>query len=95
MKNLKIQSAALVYQTGIANVFDVSKGLGADKVRRILQADFRTCENFTRGLAAAGVAVDTWSCNVTGDCAKVKWIYGTNGTPFRDNCRPVISDAEG
>ncbi len=88
MKTLQIKTVALVYQTGIANVFDVSGDLLGNP-RRLLQSDFRSCESFARGLQAAGAEVLSWSCNVAGDCAQAKWVLGTSATPFSDKCRPV------
>lgn len=80
--------AALVYQAGIANVFEVDcfnlAGGCMRLTRRLLQADFRTCEAFARGMAAAGATVLVASCNVAGDCANVKWTAGVDATPFRE-----------
>ena len=47
----------LVYQAGIANVFEVDSLNLSDygrEARRLLQGDFRTCEAFARGCGAAG-----------------------------------------
>ncbi len=82
----------LVYQSGIANVFEVDAFTLQDHHRyaeRLLQADFRTCASFARGCGAAGATVRTASCNVAGDCAKVEWYMGTDGTPFRDEAAIV------
>lgn len=85
---MAIEKAALVYQSGIANVFAVSSFNLADygrDARRLLQGDFRTCEAFARGMAAAGTTVVIASCNVAGDCARVRWSEGVDATPFREN----------
>jgi hypothetical protein len=93
MPPLKIARAALVYQTGIANVFALERfSSTADKgrkARRLLQSDFRTCENFALGLQAAGVDVATYSCNRAGDIADAHWTPGLADCPFRDQARPV------
>lgn len=64
------KKALLVYQAGIANVFKVETFNlhGVDSGReRILQGDFRTCENFAKGLAFAGWSVGSVGCNKAGD----------------------------
>lgn len=89
----KLERAVLVYQAGIANVFDVDCFNFAPSGRTetlLLQADFRTCEAFCRGLAAADVAVATAACNVAGDCARQKWSEDLEAQPFSDKFRPVF-----
>ncbi len=89
---LKIERAFLVYQSGIANVFAVEchnlSSFGRD-AQRLIQGDFRTCENFARGLGAAGVIVHTASCNVAGDCRDVTWTDGIEATPFRESAHDL------
>ena len=84
--------AILVYQAGLANVFEVTSlnlsDYGRD-AKRLMQADFRSCEQFSRGLGTAGVTVRTASCNIAGDCAAVHWDEGPDATPFRDATNPV------
>lgn len=76
----------LVYQGGIANVFG-QKGPQAPH-RRLLQGDFRSCENFCKGALASGMTVIVWHANVAGDVATVQWQPGPGG-PFKDNqCPP-------
>jgi len=74
MKAKRVTRAVLVYQAGIANVFQVESfnmaNYGRD-ARRLLQSDFRTCEAFARGLVAAGVRVTSAACNRAGDVADV------------------------
>ena len=92
MTKLRVQRAMLVYQAGIANVFSVSSFNVADygrDARRLLQSDFRTCENFARGLAAAGVIVRTAACNRAGDIADEKWSLNLEEQPFSDQFQPV------
>lgn len=90
----KIKRAVLVYQAGIANVFQVDCFNMSDygrEAKRLLQADFRTCESFARGLAAAGVRVGTAHCNEAGDIAKRTWSTDLDSAPFRDKFAPVWS----
>lgn len=90
--------AMLVYQAGIANVFEVSafnlEGYGGygRNARRLLQSDFRTCEAFARGLAAAGVIVRSCGCNRPGDVANLAW--DDDFGPFREAARPVDANAD-
>lgn len=84
----------LVYQAGIANVFSVTSANLADfgrDAKRLLQADFRACENFARGLAAAGVIVHSVACNEAGDIAKSHWTDDLESQPFSENFHPVVN----
>jgi hypothetical protein len=86
------RKAVLVYQAGIANVFRVRSFNQADYGRdaeRIMQHDFRTCENFARGLAYAGFAVTTMHCNQCGDIIKAKWSIDLEDAPFSDKFHPI------
>ncbi len=83
---MQIKFAVLVYQCGgIANVFAVSKATR----KRLLQSDFRTCESFCLGLAAAGVGVRSAHCNKVGDVALWPWSTDLTEAPFRESMRPV------
>jgi hypothetical protein len=90
----KVRKAVLVYQAGLANVFAVESfnmsdyGRGA---RRLLQADFRACENFARGLASAGALVATAHCNMAGDIAGQHWSEDLDSAPFSDQFSPVFA----
>jgi hypothetical protein len=91
---MQIERAVLVYQAGIANVFavsnfdwDVVSPTGGRK--RLLQSDFRTCEAYCRGLAAAGVAVRSAHANVAGDVALARWGTDLSEAVFRESMRPV------
>jgi hypothetical protein len=89
-----MKRAMLVYQAGIANVFEVSAFNLADfgrDARRLLQADFRTCEAFSRGLVAAGVRVTTAACNQAGDIVRAHWTDDLEAQPFSNQFRPVRS----
>lgn len=68
--------AMLVYQAGIANVFSVrhfSESPDGRNAKRLLQADFRTCIAFARGMVAAGADVMTAWCNQAGEIASSHW----------------------
>jgi hypothetical protein len=102
-QKLKIKRAMLVYQAGLANVFAVETfnlsqydltNQYQDR-RRLLQADFRACENFARGLAAAGIFVTTAHCNMTGDITNQTWSEDLDEAPFSECFRPVVAMTEG
>ena len=86
--------AVLVYQGGIANVFSVESfnmdPFGRD-AKRLIQADFRTCEAFARGMAAAGVKVASTFCNMAGDVIGQPWNTHLDLAPFHDDFHPVWS----
>ena len=76
MRTLKVERAFLVYQAGIANVFMVKSFNLSDygrNAKRLLQSNFRSAENFARGLAAAGATIRTAACNEAGDISKSTW----------------------
>lgn len=84
-----MKRAMLVYQAGIANVFQVETfrldpGRGA---KRLLQNDFHTCESFARGLRAAGVQVKVAACNMAGEIIGQEWTYDLEAQPFSDKFR--------
>jgi hypothetical protein len=90
--SIRIERAFLVYQAGIANVFAVDCHNLAPfgrNARRLLQHAFRPCEDFARGLAAAGVIVRTAACNEAGDISESKWSEDLDAQPFSDNFNPV------
>jgi hypothetical protein len=93
MKAKRVTRAVLVYQAGIANVFQVESfnmaNYGRD-ARRLLQSDFRTCEAFARGLVAAGVRVTSAACNRAGDVADAPWSEDLDEQPFSDKFCPVF-----
>lgn len=87
-----MKRAMLVYQAGIANVFAVKSFNLADygrDAKRLLQSDFRTCEAFASGLAAAGVTVRTVHCNMAGDIIGQTWSEALEAAPFSESFRPV------
>lgn len=91
--NVLIERAMLVYQGGIANVFAVKsfalKADERDKPVRMMQADFRTCETFIRGMSVAGTIVRSAHCNMAGDIALQDWSPDLDDAPFREQMRPV------
>ena len=87
-----IRRAMLVYQAGIANVFAVksfSLTPGGRDAVRLIQADFRTCEAFARGMAAARVIVRNAACNQAGDILHANWTDNLEEQPFSDKFCPV------
>jgi hypothetical protein len=87
-RKLQIKNAAIVYQGGIANVFNMGE---ADvlRIQRLLQADFHTCESYIRGLIAAGTSVRVYSCNKAGDIANAQWTHGLADCPFRESTKAI------
>lgn len=80
----------LVYQAGIANVFEV-EGRNMGKRKRLLQSYFRDCESFARGCAAMGANVETMACNRAGDIVDEHWSTNLDEQPFSDKFCPVIA----
>lgn len=69
----------LVYQNGLANVFD-------DNFKLLLQDAFSPCEYFCRGLIAAGQKVTVMHCDVPGDIGDYRlgrWRAGV-GPKYKD-----------
>ena len=89
---MRKKKAVIVYQGGIANIFEVDSfnlsNYGRE-ARHILQSDFHTCEIFARGLGHAGYRVGSASCNKAGSIIDQKWTQGLNDCPFRDSAHPV------
>lgn len=84
----------LVYQAGIANVFEVDAfnlGPYGRNARRLLQSDYRSCESFARGIAAAGGIVRTAACNRAGDIVNEKWDGNLELQPWSEKFQPVNS----
>lgn len=85
--------AVVVYQVGVANVFEVECFNMADfgrDARRMLQSDFNSCEWFARGLGAAGWHVSSMFCNQAGDIVNAKWSDYLPYAPFFDSMNPVF-----
>jgi len=89
--------AVLVYQAGIANVFEVwclnQAPFGRD-AKRLLQGCFRECEAFARGMGAAGFKVATMACNEAGDIIGSQWSVDLDSQPFSGEYRPVYIGVE-
>jgi hypothetical protein len=91
---MEAKKYALVYQGGIANVFEVetlnlaSSGRNA---KRIMQSDFRTCETFCRGLAYAGEIIHSAYCNEAGDIKNRPWKAELEDAPFSVEFNPVFN----
>ena len=84
--------AVLVYQAGLANVFAVDcfnmAHYGRD-AKRLVQGTFGQCEQFARGLAAAGCKVASAHCNQAGDISASTWSINLDDAPFREAMHPV------
>ena len=91
---MKIRKAVLVYQAGIANVFAVDSFNLADygrNAKRLIQADFHTCQSFAQGLSVAGIKVTSCACNQAGDIRESHWSDSLADAPFFDKMCPVYS----
>ena len=70
---------ALVYQCGIANLFDITRvdALGRDTgIVRVYQGDYRGAESIANGAILVGAKVIVWHSDVTGDCTQAQWLQG-------------------
>ena len=93
-KQPKVRKAVLVYQAGLANVFAVDCFNMVEygrNARRLMQHAFSPCENFARGLAAAGVLVATAHCNQAGDITNARWSEDLDSAPFSRHFQPVFA----
>ena len=86
---------ALVYQAGIANVFEVrcaNYGTFGRDAERMYQGDFRSAETFAHGLLAGDpkALMFTGQCNMAGDIAHQPWSEDLNAAPFSEKFRPVF-----
>jgi hypothetical protein len=77
---------AIVYQAGIANVFQVDKFDLGDaserKAKRIMQTSFDAAIMFMRGAQYAGAEVKTAYCNQAGDISAREWSNNADDAPF-------------
>jgi len=88
MKVKRLKKAMLVYQAGIANVFEVdcfNLSSYGRKAVRLMQSDFRTCLAYARGLGDCGVVVRTAHCNEAGDIVDRSWNEDLSEAPFRES----------
>lgn len=86
---------ALVYQNGIANVFEVNH-FGSFKEGRNAKRVFQdgghySGECFAKGCAAAGAYVATFVCNETGDIAEEVWDTIDPSNIYHAQYRPVCN----
>ena len=91
-------NAMVVYQGGVANVFQVDTfnyGPFNRNAKRLLQGSFRECETFARGMMAAGADVRSASCNRAGDVTDAEWSAHLAGVPFANEIRPVEEPCRG
>lgn len=90
---MKQRTFFLVYQGGLANVFEVDcanlSGHGRN-AERICQGSFEFCEAFARGLAYGKHIVHTAACNQAGDISKSLWSEDLESQPFSEKFRPVF-----
>lgn len=88
----------LVYQGGIANVFQVDclnlSSHGRD-AQRVYQGDFHGGINFAIGSGAAGAIVRTAACNKAGDIADATWTEDLDNQPFSDRLVKVDINGHG
>lgn len=82
------RNIALVYQAGIANVFEISGDYATGERHRILQHAFIPCEWYAQGLRDNGNNLKVYSCNRAGDIKDAPWVEGMDDCPFRDSANP-------
>ena len=88
MVKARVRRAVLVYQAGLANVFEVERFTRSPEGRNAIrhyQGDFRGAEMFARGLEAAGATVWVVACNRAGDVAGAVWDTPLRDAPFRES----------
>ena len=92
---MAVTKAMLVYQAGIANVFEVKSfslaGIGRD-AKRLYQGDFRGAFEFSKGLGCAGAVVRTAACNAAGDIVDATWTNDLDSQPFSDHLRAITAN---
>lgn len=84
---MKIKKAMLVYQAGIANVFQVDSfniNPYGRNAKRLLQHAFSACEWYCRGLEQAGITIHAASCNRGGDIKDLVWTFDLDAAPFSE-----------
>ncbi len=75
---------AIVYQAGLANVFEVTNFKKPFRMRRVLQGSFAECERFCQGAEYMGAEIKAFSRNVAGDVSLHAWKEGIEDCPFRE-----------
>ena len=84
---MKTKRAMLVYQGGLANVFEVESFNLADygrEAKRLCQGSFGTCISFAQGLSYGGYIIRSAVCNKAGDIANALWSEDFDSAPFSD-----------
>jgi len=69
----------LVYQSGIANVFQTFDDAPP---KRLLQHSFNVCEWYCRGARQAGAEITVAYCNEAGDITHRSWATPREHAPF-------------
>lgn len=89
---MKVTKVVLVYQAGIANVFQVecfNMNPFGRNAKRLLQSDFHSCEMFCEGLKVAGISIASAHCNMAGDIIEQPWSVNMETALWRESMRPV------
>lgn len=86
------KAIVLVYQAGIANVFEVSSltVLAERKANLLFQGGFESAKLYAMVAATYGQTVRTAYCNQAGDIANLPWIDTRDDAPFCDMTFPVV-----
>ena len=87
-----ITRAALVYQAGLANVFQVDSFNLSDygrEAKRLMQGAFTSCEMVARGLEIGGTIIRSFHCNQAGDITHARWDADLSNAPFRASMAQV------
>ena len=93
-----MRKAMLVYQAGIANVFEVdcfNLSPYGREAKRLLQSSFDDCISFANGLGAAGVTVMTVACNQAGDIVNAHWSEDLDSQPFSEHFTDLRLNTKG
>lgn len=87
--------AMLVYQAGIANVFEVeclNLAPFGRNARLVYQGDFRGAENVAHGMGYAGATVRSAACNEAGNIRARTWSDDLESAPFHTKMHPVCEN---
>lgn len=92
LKQLNQRKFVLVYQVGIANIFEVQCFNLSDygrEAKRIFQGTFQQAECICLGLGTGGHMIKSVHCNQAGDIICATWSENLEDAPFRHNMIPV------
>lgn len=81
----RIRQFALVYQGGIANVFEMQDRMPP---RRVMQGTFLACEVYATALMEMGAEMEVHFCNMAGDIRLEAWDTTREAAPFTDSMSP-------